>query len=119
MCGIILLKGNNMEIHYLYERKDFWGHRELVDHSTKFTDMKQYNKAFAALVKDNNAAIHIVCKDKIFVLVWDSLSDYEAGILTFYTSSGNQKDIEKNTPKEINKKLKILLKNMFFSVENQ
>lgn len=69
-----------MNITVKYNRKNFFGDKEYTEdikYNARLDDLK---KAFSALKKSNDLSLQI----DNYCLIWDTIADFEGGILTCY-----------------------------------
>lgn len=67
-----------MTIKVIYNSKDFFGQYDFREETKEFANMDDLKKAFRAMKKDKDFAVHVDNRS----LVWDSYSDFENGIVT-------------------------------------
>lgn len=75
-----------------YERRNFFGNREYTEDTCNFPKMKDVQAAMCYLKKDNMAAVSY----SGFTLFWNSLSEFENGIITVRYYSGYGMSYEEN-----------------------
>ena len=70
-----------MTIKVVYNSKDFFGQYDFREETKEYAGMDDLKKAFRAMAKDKEFAIHV----NTISIVWDSYSDFENRIVKIRT----------------------------------
>ena len=71
-----------MDLIYGYNHRTFWNTYEYTEFKKSFACVDDLKKAFNALKKDRTGAIKFVRNNVSITICYDSMSDFDRGILT-------------------------------------
>lgn len=71
-----------MDLIYGYNHRTFWNTYEYTELKKSFAGVDDLKKAFNALKKDRTGAIKFVQNNVSITICYDSMSDFDRGILT-------------------------------------
>ena len=85
------------DLKIFYTGRDFFGHIDFMESTCCFPKEQDFKKALAQLKKDWTSAIHFSVDDRLYIVIaYDSLKDYETGVVEIRESiSQNEVEVRK------------------------